>query len=247
MDYRLIEEISLNHWPSLSTVLYDGWVLRFADGYTKRANCVNPIYASTLDVREKIRECENLYAAHRLPAVFKITPFVQPAHLDETLADMGYIREDAISLQLADLERIREPRPASAVVEEDVTSRWLDSYCRFENVDDNDRTILERLLANIAAKKGFVTFRHDDRIVACGLGVVDRAYMGIFCIVTDIHYRNRGFGEQMLLRLLQWGKANGARYGYLQVHTKNEPALRLYAKLGFSEIYRYWYRIKQDK
>ena len=32
---RLIEELSLNAWPALQTVLYDGWVLRFADGYTR--------------------------------------------------------------------------------------------------------------------------------------------------------------------------------------------------------------------
>ena len=35
MDNRFIEELSLNHWQPLSTLLYDGWVLRFADGYTK--------------------------------------------------------------------------------------------------------------------------------------------------------------------------------------------------------------------
>lgn len=47
MDNKLIEELSLNHWQPLSTLLYDGWVLRFANGYIKRANSINPIHDST--------------------------------------------------------------------------------------------------------------------------------------------------------------------------------------------------------
>ena len=43
-----IEELSLSAWPPLQTMVLDGWVLRFAEGYTKRPNSVNPLYASTL-------------------------------------------------------------------------------------------------------------------------------------------------------------------------------------------------------
>ena len=81
-----IEELSLNAWASLQTVLYDGWVLRFANGYTKRANSVNPIHPSSLDIEEKIRFCENHYQDRNLPVVFKLTPTVYPSDLDEKLA-----------------------------------------------------------------------------------------------------------------------------------------------------------------
>ncbi|MDB5085123.1 MAG: family N-acetyltransferase, partial [Bacilli bacterium] len=40
-DYKMIEELTLNNWQPLQTMLYDGWLLRFAGGYTKRANSVN--------------------------------------------------------------------------------------------------------------------------------------------------------------------------------------------------------------
>ena len=49
-----LEELSINAWPSLQTMLYDGWVLRFSDGYTKRANSSNPLYGGVLSVDEKI-------------------------------------------------------------------------------------------------------------------------------------------------------------------------------------------------
>jgi hypothetical protein len=60
--YQFIEELTLNHWPSLQTLLYDGWVLRFAEGHTKRANSVNPIYTFKQPVDEKITQCEQLYS-----------------------------------------------------------------------------------------------------------------------------------------------------------------------------------------
>ena len=41
---RYLEELALNAWTSIQTVVYDGWLIRFSNGYTKRANSVNPIY-----------------------------------------------------------------------------------------------------------------------------------------------------------------------------------------------------------
>ena len=70
---RKIEELSMNAWPSLQTKLYDGWVLRFSDGYTRRANSVNPIYESKIVLDEKIDFCEKEYEQRNLPTLFKLT------------------------------------------------------------------------------------------------------------------------------------------------------------------------------
>ena len=37
---KLIEEISLNAWPSHKIELYDGWLIRFSHNYTYRTNSV---------------------------------------------------------------------------------------------------------------------------------------------------------------------------------------------------------------
>jgi GNAT superfamily N-acetyltransferase len=101
------------------------------------------------------------------------------------------------------------------------------------------------MVANSFSKKAFAMLYDNDRIVACGLGMVERDCIGLYNIVTDKEHRGRGHGEQLLLHLLQWARRNGVVRSYLQVVANNGPARRLYAKLGFRETYTYWYRVKQ--
>lgn len=244
MDHRQIEELSLNNWPALSTLLYDGWVLRFAEGFTKRANSINPIHDSTWDVDGKIEQCERIYAANQLPEVYKITPFVRPGNLDGVLANRVYSVVDITSVQTLRLDSLAEPKPYTVQIDELATDAWIGLFCRMNRMDLRYKPVMERMLSNIRTPKGFITLFSDGEAVSCGLGVIERGYIGLYDIVTDERYRNRGFAEQMILHLLHWGKANGAGYSYLAVVAENAPALRLYSKLGYSEIYKYWYRVK---
>lgn len=238
-----IEELSLNAWPSLQTLLVDGWVLRFANGYTKRANSVNPLYASTNDVEAKIQFCEEIYRRHNLPVVFKMTAAAQPADLDARLDARGYAIDSPTSVQTMDL---REGAWSSdARLDATLTEEWLAAFCRLSAIDDARQAALRQMLASIVPQKCFAARLDAGQIVACGLGVRQGAYIGFYDIVTDKPFRQRGYGKQLMQSLLAWGKQNGARRAYLQVLLNNPPALRLYAQLGFKEVYQYWYRIKR--
>ncbi|WMM30943.1 GNAT family N-acetyltransferase, cg3035/Rv0428c family, partial [Shouchella clausii] len=58
---RKIEALSMNAQPALKTVQKGGWILRFANGYTKRANSINPLYPSCEELDRKIEACEQMY------------------------------------------------------------------------------------------------------------------------------------------------------------------------------------------
>lgn len=247
---RTIEALSLNHWPALTTLAHEGWLLRFAEGYTKRSNSVSAIYgeenkADESDVGRRIAWCERRYEALGLPSVFKITPFDRPAGLDRLLAEKGYAKMDTVSVQTLELERIGRLEASRVHMAEQPTEEWVETFCRLDGVAEAHRPAMLRMLADNGLSKGFATFRHDGKPVACGLGVVEDEWLGLNDIVTDAAYRNRGIGTAIVDNLLHWGKEKGARRAYLAVVADNAPALRLYAKQGFEEAYRYWYRVKR--
>ena len=239
-----IEELSLNAWPALQTVLYDGWVIRFASGYTKRANSVNPLYPSAVDLDAKIRFCEGIYENKKLPVVFKITPTVYPDNLDAKLSANGYRNDSPTSVQVMELEAANVQIASEVELQGDLSTEWLDNFCQMSAVAEPNREALQQILLQIIPHHCFISLKSDDRTIACGLGVLQSGHVGLFDIVTDKAFRGQGYGRQVVESILAWGKQNGAQKAYLQVMLNNPPALHLYSKIGFIETYQYWYRIK---
>jgi ribosomal protein S18 acetylase RimI-like enzyme len=238
-----VEELSINAWPALQSLLYDGWVLRFANGYTRRANSVNPLYPSTSDLNEKISACEQLYRREGLTTVFKMTMHSMPAELDRLLAERGYRTDADTSVQLLNLGSLPETPAPAVELAEDLTQSWLAAYCRMSDIRPADQVMLEQMLRLILPARRFASVTVDGRVIACGLGVFQDGYIGFSNIVIDSGTRRQGYARQLVHGLLTWGKSQGAHHGYLQVMLNNPPALALYAHLGFQETYRYWYRV----
>jgi N-acetylglutamate synthase len=244
---RSIEERSLNAWPALQTMFYDGWVLRFAQGHTRRANSVNPLYPSEQDINEKISTCEQLYRGKGLNTIFKLTSHSDPAILDALLADQGYQTDAPTSVQLLDLDNLPTAASPNIDLAGELTDAWLDAYCRMSSIGDESRSTHAQILRCILPEKSFASITVEGRLIACGLGVCQDGWIGVYDIVTDPGFRRRGHGQQLIEGLLAWAKSRGARRGYLQVMLNHLPALALYAKLGYREAYRYWYRVKPQE
>lgn len=243
---REIEELSMNALPALQMQIYDGWILRFADGYTKRANSINPIYSSYEEVNTKIEASELPYKKRNIKVVYKITPLASPSNLDQILETLEYRLVGTTSVQLMSLADLEVSSATNVFIYNEMPEARFDEFCRLNNICEKDQPIFKKVLENIIPTTCFI-FLTDEResVLACGLGVLERDYIGLFNIVTDEGFRNQGHGAKLIRNLLYWGKENGAKNAYLQVVLTNEPALNLYAKLGFKEQYRYWYRVKE--
>jgi len=242
-----LEEMSLNGWPALQTLLYDGWLLRFAEGYTKRSNSINPIYGHTLELDAKIRACEKQYEQQGIRTIFKITPFSQPASLDEELASRGYELIDRTIVKTVRLADVLSPSHADIRLENMPAEDWLDVLTLFSGLTEEQRSITRKMLEQLALEKCFATLLENGLPVACGFAVIEDGWIGLYDIVTGPGNRNKGYGEQLILHLLQWGKGRGAADSYLLVVKNNAPANRLYEKIGYVPQYEYWYRAKQNQ
>ncbi|MFZ5352256.1 MAG: GNAT family N-acetyltransferase [Bacillota bacterium] len=241
---KMLEELSLNAWAPLQTMMYDGWVLRFANGYTKRANSINALYEGKKDTDLKIAQCEKLYYGKNLKSVFKITPEVLPEKLDAVLEGRGYVAVDYTSVQTVSLEAIGGELPAGLKVFDEVNEAWISNFVTLNKVPEKDISTMMAMLHNIVPKKFLVYLEDNGCVAACGLGVLEGRHIGLFDIVTHQEKRRMGYGEKLVKGIMQLGKMHGADIAYLQVVANNNPALELYNKLGFREAYTYWYRVK---
>ena len=243
IDLRRIEELGLNASATPAQLLYDGWLLRLWPGPAKRARSINAVYPSTLPLADKVAYCERLYRDHQLRPVFRITPFSEPPTLDAELAHLGYPRFDQTAVEVASIapENL-QPAPTEVLP----LPAWVEAvgvlrgsppeYCAGH---------LQRLQASQLPNRSLV-IRHEGRIVATGLTIVEGAWAGLFDIVTDKRQRRQGYAQKLVHGLLQAAWDLGARQAYLQVTVNNTPARALYARLGFCERYQYWYRGHSD-
>lgn len=242
---RLIEELSFNAWPALRTLHYDGWVLRFANGFSKRANSVNPIYDSTIDLERKIDYCEAAYREMGLRVIFKLNEISHPENLDDALSDRGYEADSFVSVQVLELRDVADVSLENCGIDERVTDEWLDAYCGMDARAAANRATLRSMLEAIVPRTAFVALREDESTIACGMGVLDSGFVGLFNIIVDETHRGEGHGTRIISALSRWARENGAHSAYLQALKDNSPAIAIYKRLGFREISQYWYRIKE--
>lgn len=241
---RALEERAFNAWPARQSVLHSGWVFRLSGGFTKRANSVNALEsgASFSGVRAA---AEALYARHGLPAVFRISPLA-PAAADQELAAAGYTHFDPSLVLTAGLDAAQAH--VAVAIDSAPTPAWLDGLAVANGVRPEDHATHHTMVRAIALPCAFATLNDAEGTpIGFGLAVLERGAIGFYDIVIDPALRGQGHGRTLMRALLQWGREAGAASAYLQVRAQNEAARRLYAGLGFGEVYGYHYRIPPTK
>jgi ribosomal protein S18 acetylase RimI-like enzyme len=264
---KLIEEISLNAWPSHKMELYDGWLIRFSHNYTHRTNSVTQVGASLLPVEEKIAYCEKIYENYHTPSIFKISPLIDPT-FDAMLAERGYEVQhttETMVMDFADFQPfpsisteyeyygrnsglpsfVLYPKNVIVQLQDRITDEWIHSLFSLNGTTNPTlRRIVPSMFKAIPKETIVARIEIDGRMVASGLGILDRGHVGLYAIYVDASCRHKSFGRAICSTILTEARKKGADKAYLQVVKGNIPAKTLYASLGFHDLYTYWFRVR---
>jgi GNAT superfamily N-acetyltransferase len=244
-----VEETCMNAWPALKEIFYDGWLIRLANGQTRRTNSVNVIGKGVRALDQKIAYCEHIYRAHRQPSFFRVLS-TGPRDLDLALADRGYAKEDETSTLYMNFGRHPSPIPENDIALEVHENRpsqgWLEAHRRLSRRSPEDARALHAVLDNLAIPAVFGEARDaGGEIASVAFGAVHERMMCLQWVVTEPRQRRQGYSRATLAALLKRGQEMGATGACLQVVAANLPAIRLYESLGFTcELYRYHYRVR---
>ena len=244
-NIKKIEDMSLNAWPSHKMELYEGWILRFSYFYTHRTNSVEQFGTSTLPWREKVSYCEDVYKRLGSPAIFKISPLVSP-DFDYTLENRGYEIQHTTEVMTLHLENAELSADCPDVtLTDEIPDIWITSLFDLKGMTNPiHRAVVPSMYRAIPKETVCASIWKNGKIIATGLGILDRDYIGIYAIHVKEKYRGQGFARQICTSLLKEGMTKGAQNAYLQVVKGNTPAKRLYASLGFTDSYTYWFRVQ---
>ena len=243
-ESRRLEELSLNASGAFQSLVYDGWLVGYRKGPTKRLRCVNPFYPSSLPLEEKIDYCTQFYAAANLPAIFRLLPFSHPPTLDAYLERIGWESFERTLVLRAALGGAPASAPPEVQVDLVPPPAWEQTVAPLLDVTADALPQMIERARNYPLPHTGAIVRRDGAVVACGLLKLESDYAGLFAVHTANAVRGQGLGRAIVAALLAYAVNHGARTAYLQVTADNAAALALYRHFGFTPAYDYWYRAR---
>jgi ribosomal protein S18 acetylase RimI-like enzyme len=237
-----VEETCLNAWPALRHVLLDGWVLRFSEGLTRRANSVNPLKGPRETGGDLIAACEALYRRRGLPTIFRLPSIIAP-DLEERLDALGYGREGESCVRYGDLTGVEASSDASVQLLPRPTREWFAAIGALQKHTTEQRRTYRRIVGSVAIPAVFAALAIDGDFVALAYGAIHDRLLCYESVITDPRRQRRGYAGRVVTGLAAWAKEQGAEGACLEVEAHNTAALALYDRAGLkTELYRYHYR-----
>lgn len=239
MDRELIrglEERLVNVWPSVHTLMMEGWAIRLANGYTSRANSASAMVIGARMTPDLLDAIERIYADAGLPSAVRVTPVCDP-EARELLLSRGYRIKDRSRILLLDLASYagRTPDPR-VTIERRLSRRWTEGVCAHQSPEKRNADHLEQIVSRIRVPVGFASLEVERRDAGFAIGVIDRGYAEIGSVVLDENLRGRGLGRVIVDSLLAWASEEGAHHAFLQVDATNTVAVGLYRSQGFADV-----------
>lgn len=227
----------VNAWPAPTTLIVDDWVVRFASGYSGRANSASSLREGGEMDDATLAFVEGLYRQAGLPPRIRFTPLVAES-ARERFAARGYRVETASFGMVAELDG-RQALAPDMIVTAQAGADWIDGVCAHQTGTKRNREHLSAIVSGVRLPAAFATLLHEGRPAAYAMSVAERGMAEIGAVIVDEKLRGRGLGRKLMQGLMGWAAAQGCGQAYLQVDQSNGLAFEMYRRLGFRTVYAY--------
>lgn len=254
-EIRQFQEFLMNSWPAKHYYFLNGWILRFTEGVTSRANSVFPIqYTGTQKTLDNdIELVETAYKDHNLEPVFTIPDFHEPKNLEKKLLKKGYQPHDhtsALGIKIEDIHTKQMNKDFEYMIYKSRVKEISDFLARYSKWNEGEQSTIQEINQRIIIpKKCYMLTKCNNEVVGTLLAVlVPQGYLYIGDVFVHPDYRRQKIATTMLIKLIdKWAVVNGAKFIWLQVERNNLKALDLYYKFGMKKLYYYYYMKKDQK
>ena len=247
---RFLENIAANGHVGLEQKDYDGWELRFTQGFTGRANSIQIKAPSTIPLDEKLAYCEKEYASRGLPCLFKLTD--ADREFISYLEQRGYTSVKPTDVMMLELNDKDTACDAATVLDNVLFSTepegWFNPYFEFEGLQDPVQQELTRKIhAKVSVDKVYIRLMQNETVAAVASLAIESGYSLLHNVVVAPAFRGNELGKKLCRAAILKSKECGAAHIYLQVMQNNPVAVNLYQTLGFEKLYTYYYVMNHAK
>lgn len=252
-EVKRYQEFLMNSWPAKHYYFLNGWVLRFTEGVTYRANSVFPIRYTgtkkTLDV--DIDFVEKAYNAYELPPIFTMPEYFEPKFLQNILEKRGYYSFDhtiTLGLEINEIQVKNVNSDFEYLILDSRVKEFSELLANFSKRNEQEQEIIQKINQRIIIpKKCYILVKYEGEIIGTLFAVlIPQGYMYVGDVFVHPDHRRRQVATSMLGKLVDKWKVNEVKYIWLQVEKDNFEALNLYYKLGMKKLYDYFY-MKPDR
>ena len=229
-----LEAVADRAWPAPVVEHRGGWLLRFADGWTNRANSALPLGTDSATVEETVQACVAFYRSRGL--LPKITvPLPARRDVARHLEATGWVAQPTVLVQVAPLERAEPPTHEVELLARPSPELLALVAARKQGLPP----AADHVLTAVPQVRFAQARAADGTLVAGARGAVVDGWLHLGLVEVVRQARRQGLARAIWKALAGWAGELGATRAVLQVEQHNEAATRLYASVGFRTHHTY--------
>lgn len=211
-----------------------GWTVRSSGGFTRRLNSAttNGTPDTTIDTKLAITEW---LAERGSPLVVRVTPLIDPVTV-EGCASVWNLSPLDETIVLA-RKPVRSIGGREVLVVDAADGAFARELMHLNSRSESDLEPWSRLVGRVSHNATGLWIPGQ----AVAFVAIDQGIASLFSLAVSQERRRTGVATKFMNAAFTWASARNAETLFLQVLGTNVPALTLYERLGFEEVYRYHY------